>query len=349
MKFQLFSQDLAVDLGSSNVLIYVDGKGVVIREPSVVAMDKNTGRILEVGSGARNMLGRTPGNVVAMRPLKDGVISDHEMTVRMLQELFRKATTASFFTPKPRVIICVPSGVTEIEERSVLNAAIEAGARRVYLIEEPLAAALGANLDIKGPNGHMVVDIGGGTTDVAVLSMNGVAVSSSVPVAGDAFDEAIAKYVRRKHSVIIGQTTAEDIKIQIGCVYPRPEDATMLVKGRDAKTGMPRQITLLSSEIYDILRRPAQRIVDEVLSVLEDTSPELVGDIAINGITLTGGGCQIYGMDVMLTERTGITCHIADDPASCVAYGCGKSLAWMNHMQEGPINLARKRLMQDRI
>ena len=349
MKFQLFSQDLAVDLGSSNVLIYVDGKGVVIREPSVVAMDKNTGRILEVGSGARNMLGRTPGNVVAMRPLKDGVISDHEMTVRMLQELFRKATTASFFTPKPRVIICVPSGVTEIEERSVLNAAIEAGARRVYLIEEPLAAALGANLDIKGPNGHMVVDIGGGTTDVAVLSMNGVAVSSSVPVAGDAFDEAIAKYVRRKHSVIIGQTTAEDIKIQIGCVYPRPEDATMLVKGRDAKTGMPRQITLLSSEIYDILRRPAQRIVDEVLSVLEDTSPELVGDIAINGITLTGGGCQIYGMDTMLTERTGITCHIADDPASCVAYGCGKSLAWMNHMQEGPINLARKRLMQDRI
>ena len=349
MKFQLFSQDLAVDLGSSNVLIYVDGKGVVIREPSVVAMDKNTGRILEVGSGARNMLGRTPGNVVAMRPLKDGVISDHEMTVRMLQELFRKATTASFFTPKPRVIICVPSGVTEIEERSVLNAAIEAGARRVYLIEEPLAAALGANLDIKGPNGHMVVDIGGGTTDVAVLSMNGVAVSSSVPVAGDAFDEAIAKYVRRKHTVIIGQTTAEDIKIQIGCVYPRPEDATMLVKGRDAKTGMPRQITLLSSEIYDILRRPAQRIVDEVLSVLEDTSPELVGDIAINGITLTGGGCQIYGMDVMLTERTGITCHIADDPASCVAYGCGKSLAWMNHMQEGPINLARKRLMQDRI
>ena len=347
MKFQFFSQDLAVDLGTCNVLIYVDGKGVTIREPSVVAMDKNSGRILEVGSGARNMLGRTPGNVVAMRPLKDGVISDHEMTVRMLQELFRKATPTGLFTPKPRVVICVPSGVTEIEERSVLNAAIEAGARRVYLIEEPLAAALGANLDIKGPNGHMVVDIGGGTTDVAVLSMNGVAVSSSVAVAGDAFDEAIAKHVRRKHGVIVGQTTAEDIKIQIGCVYPRPEDASMLVKGRDAKTGMPRQITLLSSEIYEVLRRPARQIADEVLSVLEETSPELVGDISKNGITLTGGGCQIWGMDAMLAERTGIACHIADDPSSCVAYGCGKSLAWMNHMQEGPINLARKRLMRD--
>ena len=351
MKFQFFSRDLAVDLGTSNVLIYVDGKGVTVREPSVVAMDKNTGRILDVGSGARNMLGRTPGNVVAMRPLQHGVISDHEMTVRMLQELFRKATTNSlmtnFFTPKPRVVICVPSGVTEIEERSVLNAAIEAGARRVYLIEEPLAAGLGANLDISGPNGNMVVDIGGGTTDVAVLSMNGVAISSSVPVAGDAFDEAIAKYIRRKHNIIVGQTTAEDIKIQIGCVCLRPEDATMLVKGRDTKTGMPRQVTLLSSEICEILQRPARVICDEVLSVLEDTSPELVGDISKNGITLTGGGCQIWGMAQLLSERTGITCRIADDPASCVAYGCGKSLAWMNHMQEGPINLARKRLLRD--
>ena len=348
MKFQLFSNDLGVDLGSSNVLIYVDGQGVVVREPAVVAMDKNSGRILEVGSGARNMLGRTPGNVVAMRPVKDGVISDHEMTVRMLQEFFRKATKSTLFSPKPRVVICVPSGVTEIEERSVLNAAIEAGARRVYLIEEPLAAALGANLEINGPNGHMIVDIGAGTTDIAVLSMNGVAISASLKVAGDAFDEAIAKYVRRKHAVVIGQTTAEDIKIQIGCVYPRPEDSTMLVKGRDAKTGMPREITLLSSEVYELLRRPARQIADEVLSVLEDTSPELVGDIAKNGITLTGGGSQIWGMEQLLTERTGIACHLADDPASCVAYGCGKSLAWMNHMQEGPINLARKRLMQMR-
>ena len=213
---QLFSNDLGVDLGTSNVLIYVDGKGVVIREPSVVAVDKNTGKILQVGAAARNMLGRTPGNVVAMHPLKDGVISDHEMTVKMLQTLFRSATKSSLFTPKPRVVICVPSGVTEVEERSVINAAIEAGARRAYLIEEPLAAAMGAGLDIKGPNGHMVVDIGGGTTDIAVLSLNGVAVSSSLEVAGDAFDEAIGRYVRRRHGVVIGQVTAEDIKIQIG-------------------------------------------------------------------------------------------------------------------------------------
>ena len=343
---QFFSNDLGVDLGTANVLIYAEGKGVVVREPSVVAIDKNTGKILQVGAAARNMLGRTPGNVAAMRPLKDGVISDHEMTVRMLQELFRSATKTSLFTPKPRVVICVPSGVTEVEERTVINAAIEAGARRVYLIEEPLAAALGAGLDIKGPNGHMVVDIGGGTTDVAVLSMNGVAVSSSVKVAGDAFDEAIARHIRRKHGVIIGQVTAEDIKIQIGCVYPRAEDASMLVKGRDAKTGMPRELMLYSTEIFEVLRRPARQIADEVLSVLEETSPELVGDIAENGITLTGGGSQIWGMDLMLSERTGIACSVADDPDSCVAYGCGKSLAWMNHMQEGPINIARRRIMR---
>ena len=216
----------------------------------------------------------------------------------------------------------------------------------MYLIEEPLAAALGANLDIEGPNGHMVVDIGAGTTDVAVVSMNGVAVSSSVEVAGDTFDEAIARYVRRKHGVVIGQVTAEEIKIQIGCVYPRPEDASMLVKGRDAKTGMPREITLLSSEIFEVLRRPSRQIADEVQSVLEETSPELVGDIAQNGITLTGGSSQIWGMDLLLTERTGIRCSIADDPDSCVAYGCGKSLAWMNTMTEGPINIARKRIMR---
>jgi len=346
-RFNLFTSDLGVDLGTANVLIYVEGKGVVVKEPSVVAVDKNTGKIIRVGADARNMLGRTPGNVVAMRPLKDGVISDHEMTVKMLQILFRKAVRTSLFNPKPRVVICVPSGVTEVEERTVINAAIEAGARRVYLIEEPLAAALGANLPIQDANGHMLVDIGGGTTDVAVLSLNGVANSSSVEVAGDAFDEAIARYVRRKHGVVIGQVTAEDIKIQIGCVYPRPEDTSMSVKGRDAKTGLPRVLTLFSTEIYEVLRRPARQIADEVLSVLEETSPELVGDISKNGITLTGGGCQIWGMDKLLTERTGITCTMADDPASCVVYGCGKSLGWINHMQEGPINLARKRIMRE--
>ncbi len=343
----LFSNDLGIDLGTANILIYADGKGIVVREPAVVAVDKNTGKILQVGSAARNMLGRTPGNVVAMQPLRGGVISDHEMTVRMLQTLFRAATKSSLFTPKPRVVVCVPSGVTEVEERTVINAAIEAGARRVYLIEEPLAAAIGAGLDLKGPKGHMVVDIGGGTTDIAVLTLNAVAVSSSIKVAGEEFDECIARHVRRRHDVVIGQVTAEDIKIQIGCVYPRPEEISMTVKGRDAKTGMPKDVTLYSSEIYEVLRRPARQIADEVLSVLEETSPELVSDIAETGITLTGGTSQIWGMDLLLTERTGIHCTLADDPDSCVAYGCGKSLSWMNHMPEGPINIARKRIMKD--
>ena len=346
MRLQFFSTDLGIDLGTSNVLISVENAGVVVREPAVVAVDKNTGRILQVGSGARNMLGRTPGNVVAMQPLKDGVISDHDMTVKMLQILFRKAIKSSLFNPKPRVVVSVPSGVTQVEERNVINAAIEAGARRVFLIEEPMAAALGAGLDISGPKGHMVVDIGGGTTDIAVLTMNGIANSTSSKIAGIAFDEAIARYVRRKHGVVIGQSTAEDIKIQIGCVYPPQEDASMIVKGRDAKTSLPREINLLASEIYDVLRRPAKQIADELVGVLEDTSPELVGDIAESGITLTGGGSQIAGMELLLSERTGIHCRLADDPASCVAYGCGKSLAWINTMNEGPINIAKKRIMR---
>ena len=344
-----FSNDLGVDLGTSNVLIYTDGTGLTVKEPSVVAVDKNTGNILEVGAGARNMLGRTPGNVVAMKPLRDGIISDHEMTVKMLSTMFRNATKASVFTPKPRVVISVPSGVTEVEERSVINAAIEAGARRVYLIEEPLAAALGAGLDIKGAKGHMIVDIGGGTTDIAVLSMNGVAVSGSLKVAGDAFDEAIARYVRRQHGTVIGHVTAESIKIQLGQVYPRSDERTMNIKGRDVKTGMPKVVTLMASEIYEVLRRPARQIADEVMAVLEQTSPELVSDISENGITLTGGCSQIWGMPELLTERTGIGCIVADDPDSCVAYGCGKSLAWINRMQEGPINIARKRMMRGNV
>ena len=344
---QLFSKDLGVDLGTSNGLIYADGKGIVVREPAVVAVDKNTGKILQVGAAARNMLGRTPGNVVAMRPLREGVISDHEMTVRMLQSMFRSATKFTMLTPKPRVVISVPSGVSEVEERSVINAAIEAGARRVFLIEEPLAAALGAGLDIKGSKGYMVVDIGGGTTDIAVLSMNGVAVSSSLKIAGDAMDDLIARYVRRQHGIAIGQVTAENVKIQIGRVYEGGTEVSMNVKGRDVKTGVPRVVTLTSTEIREVLRRPARQIVDEVLAVLEQTSPELVSDISENGITLTGGCSQLWGMDALIMERTGIACTVADDPDSCTAYGCGKSLAWINHMQEGPINIARKRMMRN--
>ena len=343
---RLFTNDLGVDLGTSNILIYVDGEGIVVREPSVVAVDKNTGRILQIGTEARNMLGRTPGNVVAMNPLKGGVISDHVMTVRMLQVLFRRAAPKGLFSPKPRVVISVPSGITEVEERTVINAAIEAGARRVYLVEEPLAAGQGANLDIVGSNGHMVVDIGGGTTDVAVLSLNGVAVSSSIKEAGDSFDEAIGRYMRRKKGIVIGKTMAEDIKIKIGCVVNEGEETTMTVLGRDVKTGMPRELLLTSREICDVLQRTARTIADEVMSVLENTSPELVADIAVNGITLTGGGSQLAGMPQLIERRTGIRCTLADDPDSCVAYGCGKSLHWINHMKEGPVNFAKKRAMR---
>ena len=337
--------DIGIDLGTASVLVYVKGQGIVLREPSVVAIDRFTGKMLAIGDEARRMIGRTPGNIVAIRPLKDGVISNFDVTERMLRYFLNKVIGRKLFF-KPRVVVCVPSGVTEIEERNVINAAIEAGARRVFLIEEPLAAGLGAGLNLKDPNGHMVVDIGGGTTDIAVLSMNGVSVSSSLKVAGDAFDEAIMRYVRRQHSMIIGQVTAEEIKIQIGEVYPRNEELTMNVKGRDYKTGMPKMVTVSSKEIYEVLRRPARMIADEVMAVLEQTSPELVSDVSENGLTLTGGSAQLWGFAELLMERTGIPCILADDPDSCTAYGCGKSLAWINNMEEGPINIARKRAMK---
>ena len=343
---QLFSQDLGIDLGTSNVLIYTANRGITAREPSVIAMDKNSGKILQVGAAARNMLGRTPGNVVAMHPLKDGVVSDHEMTVKILQHLIRSTAKSSLFTPKPRVVICVPSGITEVEERSVINAALEAGARRVYLIEEPLAAALGAGLDISGPKGHLVVDIGGGTTDIAVLSMNGVAAATSLKTAGNHFDEIIYQHVRRAHQVVIGQSTAEDIKIQIGSVMRRPEELYMEVKGRDAKSGRPKTIVINSTEICGALYRPALRIAEAVNSMLEDTSAELVGDLNDTGIVLTGGSSQLWGMDLLLEKEVQIPCTIADDPAACVALGCGKSLSWITRMTDGPVNIARKRLMR---
>ena len=267
------SRDLGIDLGTANVLVYAEGQGIVLREPSVVAIDKVSGRVLQVGAAARNMLGRTPGNVVAVRPLRQGVISDYEMTEKMLSQFLKKIIRYSLI--KPRVVVCVPSGITEVEERAVIQAAMEAGARRVYLIEEPFAAALGAGLDLSGPNGHMVVDIGGGTTDIAVLSLNDIAVSSSMKIAGDTFDEAIVTYIRRRHGLAIGLTTAEEIKITVGCVTARPEEVSMTVKGRDVKTGLPRDVLITSSEMLELLSRPARLIVDEILNVLELSSPEL--------------------------------------------------------------------------
>lgn len=340
-----FSKDLGIDLGTSNVLIYAAGKGIMLREPSVVALDKNNGKVLQVGAAARNMLGRTPGNVAAIHPLKDGAISDYELTAQMLTEMIHRVVKHAIV--KPRMIVCVPSDITEVEERAVIQAAMEAGARRVYLIEEPLAAALGAQLDINAPDGKMIVDIGGGTTDIGVISMNGVANSASIKVAGMEFDQAIVKYVRRHYGVVIGSSTAEEIKLSIGCVYPRPEQLTMTVKGRDLKTGLAREIELTTADMLEALKRPARQICDKVLDVLEETTPELVADIAGNGIVLTGGGSLLYGMDQLLQERTEIPCMLADDADSCVAYGCGKSLAWINHMQEGTINIARRRLLRE--
>lgn len=343
-KFKL-SRDLGIDLGTANILVYAEGQGIVLREPSVVAIDKNSGKVLQVGAAARNMLGRTPGNVVAVRPLRNGVISDYEMTEKMLAQFLKKIIRYSLV--KPRVVVCVPSGVTEVEERAVIQAAMEAGARRVYLIEEPFAAGLGAGLDLTGPNGFMVVDIGGGTTDIAVLSLNDIAVSSSIKIAGDTFDDTIITYLRRRYDLLIGANTAEEIKITIGCVTERPEEVSMTVKGRDLKTGLPKDAMVTSSEILEVMRRPARIIVEEVLDVLEQASPELVADIAKNGIILTGGGSQIWGMDKLLQERTEIPCYVADDAESCVALGCGKSLQWINSMQEGTINIARRKIMRE--
>ena len=339
------SRDIGIDLGTANVLVYEEGRGIVLREPSVVAVDKNTGKVLQVGAAARNMLGRTPGNIVAVRPLRDSVISDYEMTEKMLEQFLKKII--HFALIKPRVIVSVPSGVTEVEERAVIQATMEAGARRVYLIEEPFAAALGAKLNISGPDGHMIVDIGGGTTDIAVLSLNGIANSSSIKIAGDTFDEAVVAFMRKRYAMLIGLGTAEEVKITIGCVYERPEDAVMTVKGRDLKTGLPKEQSVTSLELMEAFKRPARQIVDEVLSVLEHSSPELVADIAKNGIVLTGGGSLLYGFDKLIAERTEIPCFIADDADSCVANGCGKSLQWINSMQEGTINLARRKLMKE--
>lgn len=339
------SRDLGIDLGTANILVYAEGEGIVLREPSVVAIDKNTGKVLQVGAAARNMLGRTPGNVVAVRPLREGVISDYEMTEKMLTQFLKKIVRNSLV--KPRVVVCVPSGVTEVEERAVIQAAMEAGARRVYLIEEPFAAALGAGLDLTAPNGRMVVDIGGGTTDIAVLSINDIAVSSSIKVAGDTFDDAIISYLRRHHGLLIGANTAEEVKITIGCVTERPEEVSMTVKGRDIRTGLAKDSLVTSSELLETLRYPAKKIVNEVLNVLEQSSPELVADVAQNGIVLTGGGSQIWGMDRLISEHTEIPCMVADNAASCVALGCGKSLQWITAMQEGTINLARRKLMKD--
>ena len=338
------AKDIGIDLGTASVLVYIKGKGVVLNEPSVVAIDKNTGRLLKVGAEAQAMLGRTPGNIVAIRPLRDGVISDYDMTERMLKEFIRKVTGGFHLFP-PRIMVCVPSGITEVEERAVIDAGRQAGARRVYLIEEPVAAAIGAGIDITKPDGHMVVDIGGGTSDIAVISLSGVVESASIKVAGDQFNEAVVKYMRRKHNILIGERTAEQMKMEIGCVYPKEEEATIEIKGRCLMTGLPKTITVNSTEMMEAFEEPVERILEAVHNVLERTPPELVADISNNGIVMTGGGSLVDGFDKLITARSGIHTVVAEDAISCVAEGTGKSLDSLGDMQDGTVNLSRRRQM----
>ena len=319
-----FGQDIGIDLGTATVIAYVKGKGIVLREPSVVAVNSNTGEVLAVGQEARRMLGRTPGSIVATRPLRDGVISNYTVTEKMLKNFISKICGRYIFSP--RIMICIPSQVTEVEKKAVIDAASHAGARRVYLIEEPIAAAIGAGIDISRPCGNMIVDIGGGTTDIAVISLGGSVVSTSLKVAGDKFDEYIVKYIKKKYNIIIGERTAEELKINIGCVSPRIQDLEMEVRGRDLKDGLPKTITITSSEMMEALEEPGRLIVDAVHSVLERTPPELAADISDKGIYMTGGGSLLSGLDQLLKEQLGINVMIAQDAESCVALGTGKAL-----------------------
>ena len=339
-----FERDIAIDLGTSSIIVYVSGKGITLREPTVVAVDKHTGRLLKVGEDAQKMLGRTPANVVSIYPVASGVISDYDMTVRMLKELIQRITSFSLF--KPRIIICVPESISGVEERATIDAGIEAGARKVYLLESAVAAALGSGADISKPDGHLVVDIGGGTTEVAVVSLNGVVESESIKVAGGAFDEAIVKYIRRKHNLLIGLKTAEELKSSIGCCYPVSEVKIEEVKGRCLLTGLPRSETVDTNDVAEALQAPLDTILDAIQMVLERTPPELVADIDQNGIILTGGGSLIAGMDRIINDKTGIRVSAVDDALTCTAYGAGKMLANLGDMQEGMINLARKRQMK---
>ena len=321
--------DIGIDLGTASVLVYVKGKGVVLKEPSVVAFDRNTNKIKAIGEEARLMLGRTPGNIVAVRPLRQGVISDYTVTEKMLSYFIDRTVGKSLFGRKPRISVCVPSGATEVEKKAVEDATYQAGARDVSIIEEPVAAAIGAGIDIAKPCGNMIVDIGGGTADIAVISLGGVVVSNSIKVAGDHFDEAIVRFMRKKHNLLIGERTAEEIKINVGTVYKRPENLTMDVRGRNLVTGLPKTVTVTSEETEEALREPAYQIVDAVHNVLERTPPELAADISDRGIVLTGGGSLIQGLEELIEEKTGINTMTAEDPLTAVAIGTGKYIEYL--------------------
>ena len=338
---QWFSRDIGIDLGTATVLVFVEGKGLVINEPSFVAVDTDTDCIAKIGKEAQAMLGRNPAHIDVIRPLKEGVISRYDVTQKMIQYFIRRACGNAVFPP--RVVICIPTGISEVEERAVIDAGTQAGARKTYLIEEPVAAALGAGLDIYSPVGNMIVDVGGGTTDVAVISLGGVVVSQSVKVAGDKFDEAIMRYVRRKYNVAIGERTAEKVKMQIGAVYEHQEAKTMEVKGRCLIQGLPKNITLSSKEMLEAMMEPISAILDVICSVIEKTPPELVGDILKNGIILVGGGSLLMGFDKLIEDVTGIKTTLTKEPIKCVALGTGKVLKMLNGIPEGTIDLSRFR------
>lgn len=332
-----FAQEVGIDLGTANVLVYIKGKGIVLSEPSVVAINNDTDEILAVGEEARQMLGRTPANIVAIRPLKDGVVSDYDITERMLKYFIRKTCGSGRFF-KPRIMVCVPSGVTEVEKRAVREAAEQAGGKDVFLMEEPVAAAIGAGLDISKPDGAMVIDIGGGTTDIAVISLGGIVASTSVKMAGDKFDEAIVKYMRKAHKLYIGERTAEDLKLTIGTAFPREEAVIKECRGRDLVTGLPKSVDVSSEEIMAALEEPLYEICEAVHNVLERTPPELAADISNSGIVVTGGGALLYGIDKRIEDRTGIKVIIAEDPKSCVAIGTGKALDQLESLKTNYLN-----------
>ncbi len=327
--------DIGIDLGTANVIVYVSGKGIVLEEPSVVAIDKNTNTVLAVGQEARRMIGRTPSNIVAIRPLRDGVISDYDVTEKMLKYFIEKVVDKKglgrFFMP--RIMVCVPTAVTEVEKRAVEDATRQAGARDVHIIEEPIAAAIGAGIDISRPNGSMIIDIGGGTADIAVISLGGAVVSDSIKIGGDRFDEAIIRYVKKEHNILIGERTAEKIKIEIGCAYKREPEKHMKISGRNMISGLPQSIIVNSTEMLMALSESVEQIIVTTKSVLEKTPPELSSDISDSGIVMTGGGSLLYGLDKVIEERTGIKVRVAENALSCVAQGTGSALSTLDLLE----------------
>lgn len=333
MFFWSIGTDMGIDLGTATVLVYMKGKGIILQEPSVVAIDKSANKVLAVGEEARRMIGRTPGNIVAIRPLRDGVISDYDVTEKMLEHFIKKACGKRKMST-PRVVMCVPCEATGVERRAVEDAARNAGAKKVFLVEEPLAAAIGAGLDITIASGNMVIDIGGGTTDIAVISLGGMVVRESIKIAGDNFDEAIIRYIRKKHKLMIGERTAEDLKMSIGCAYPKNEDTHADIRGRDLVTGLPKNITVYSSEMEEALKEAVTAIAECAHSVLEKTPPELAADIADKGIIMTGGGALLDGLDKLVEKVTNVPVRVAENSVSCVASGTGKMLEFVDKLDE---------------